>query len=76
MGEIYADRFNAIFPDIAAKTGALIYPFFLDGVAAIPELNQNDRIHPNIKGVAVIVSRIMPVVEKLIARVKEKRVEK
>ncbi len=76
LGRDYADRFNAIFPDIAAKTGALIYPFFLDGVAAIPELNQNDRIHPNIKGVAVIVSRIMPVVEKLIARVKEKRVEK
>jgi acyl-CoA thioesterase-1 len=54
----------------------LIYPFFLEGVVAVPELNQDDRIHPTVEGVAVIVSRIMPVVEKLIDRVKGNRTVK
>ena len=76
LGRDYGDRFNAIFSGVAAATDALIYPFFLDGIVAVPELNQDDRIHPNTKGVAVIVSRITPAVEKLIARVKKKRVEK
>jgi len=73
LGRDYGDRFNAIFSNVATETGALIYPFFLEGVAAIPGLNQDDRIHPTVEGVAVIVSRITPVVEKLIDRAKEKR---
>jgi acyl-CoA thioesterase I len=76
LGRDYGERFNSVFPSVAAKTGALIYPFFLEGVAAVPELNQDDRIHPNIDGVAIIVSRIAPVVEKLIARAIEKRAAK
>lgn len=76
LGRDYGDRFNAIFPDVAAETGALLYPFFLEGVAAVPELNQDDRIHPTAKGVAVIVSGIMPVVESLIGLAKEKRAAK
>ena len=50
LGRDYGDRFNAIFSSVAADTGALIYPFFLEGVAAIPDLNQDDRIHPQYGG--------------------------
>ena len=49
----------------AEKHGALLYPFFLDGVAADGKLNQADGIHPNPAGVDVIVSRILPSVEQL-----------
>jgi len=49
----------------------LLYPFFLEGVAAVPELNQADGIHPNKNGVALIVEKILPNVIKLIERVEE-----
>jgi acyl-CoA thioesterase-1 len=67
LGEDYAAAFNPIYPELAEKHGALLYPFFLDGVAADASLNQADGIHPNAAGVAVIVERIVPSVEALIA---------
>ena len=73
LGRDYGVRFNAIFTDVAEKSGAILYPFFLDGVVADPSLNQDDRIHPTAEGVAVIVSRISSSVEELIMRVKERR---
>jgi len=56
----YRDAFAAAFAELAAKYGAPLYPFFLDGVAMDPKLNQSDGIHPNAAGVAVIVERIVP----------------
>jgi len=76
MGEQYANTFNAIFPDLAAKHGLIFYPFFLQGVALRHNLNLGDGIHPNGKGVATIVDGIMPKVEELIARVKARRTER
>ena len=73
MGQEYADAFNAIYPELAKQRDALLYPFFLDGVAANPELNLGDGMHPNAKGVDVIVERIVPFVEKLIERIKARR---
>ncbi len=73
LGRDYADRFGAIFPRVAKKHDALLYPFFLDGVAGDMSLNQADRIHPNPKGVKVIVEKILPSVEKLISQVQKKR---
>jgi acyl-CoA thioesterase-1 len=67
LGQDYGARFNPIYPELAAKHGVLFYPFFLDGAAAQTQLNQPDGIHPNADGVAVIVERIVPVVEALIA---------
>lgn len=67
-GEHYSDTFDAIFPALAREYGLLFYPFFLDGVVLDPKLNQNDGMHPNRKGVAEIVKRIIPSVEELIAR--------
>ncbi len=68
LGQEYADDFNAVFPRLAEKHDVLFYPFFLAGVAAKPELNQDDGIHPNAEGVKVIVDRIMPYVLDLLAR--------
>jgi acyl-CoA thioesterase I len=73
LGAEYGRAFNAIFPDLAAGTGAILYPFFLTGVAADPKLNQRDGLHPTAAGVAVIVARIMPQVEELVARAQESR---
>ena len=70
LGAEYGRAFNSIYPDLAAQTGAILYPFFLAGVAADPKLNQRDGLHPTAAGVAVIVERILPQVEQLIARAK------
>lgn len=60
LGADYQKRFDAIYPRLAAAYRVPLYPFFLDGVAAVPALNQADGIHPNAKGVAEIVRRIAP----------------
>jgi acyl-CoA thioesterase-1 len=73
MGAEYGQTFNAIFPELAATDGAILYPFFLTGVAADPKLNQQDGIHPTAAGVGVIVTHIIPQVEELIARVLDTR---
>ncbi len=67
MGRDYGERFDAIYPALAKRHGVLLYPFFLDGVAAEPRLNLPDGIQPNAAGVAVIVERLTPYVEKLVA---------
>jgi acyl-CoA thioesterase-1 len=69
LGPDYAARFDRLFPDLAAQYGAVLYPFFLDGVAAQPELLLADGMHPNADGVAVIVKNILPAVEALVAQV-------
>lgn len=66
-GREYEADFRSIFPDLAKKHAVGLYPFFLDGVAARRELNQKDGIHPNEKGVAVIVERILPSVRRLLS---------
>lgn len=66
MGQAYAADFNTIFETLAKRHGVLLYPFFLDGVAAQPELNLPDGMHPTGAGVAVMVEKIMPSVEQLI----------
>jgi acyl-CoA thioesterase-1 len=73
LGPEYGREFEQIFPDIAQKNDVLLYPFFLEGVAADTTLNQRDGIHPTAAGIDVIVERILPTVEELIARVRQKR---
>jgi acyl-CoA thioesterase-1 len=67
LGPDYAARFDPIFPELAQIHGAALYPFFLDGVAAQPSLNQDDGMHPNSAGVDAIVARMIPVMEEFIA---------
>jgi acyl-CoA thioesterase-1 len=66
LGAEYSASFDPIFPDLAQKYGAALYPFFLDGVAAEPGLNQPDGMHPNSAGVDVIVGRFLPVMEEFL----------
>jgi len=70
-GEGYSQQFRAMFAELAEKHDVLFYPFFLEGVAMNPELNQPDGIHPTAEGVAVIVENIMPKVQQLIAQARE-----
>jgi len=68
MGADYVKAFDAVYPALAAAHGVIFYPFFLDGVAAGRGLNQGDGIHPTAAGVDVIVGKILPQVEELVAR--------
>lgn len=68
LGPEYAAAFDPIYGRLAARHGALLYPFFLDGVAADPALNQADGMHPNGKGVDIVVTRILPSVEQLLGK--------
>jgi len=69
LGPEYAADFEGLYPRLAEKHGVSFYPFFLDGVAAEPQLNQPDGIHPNADGVAIIVERLSPFVIELVNRV-------
>ena len=69
LGRDFGAEFDTIFATVALEYDALFYPFFLEGVAARPTLNQNDGIHPNSTGVAIVVERIIPSVEALLSRV-------
>ncbi len=60
MGPEYSERFDSIYPDLAAKHTVSLYPFFLEGVAFDPALNLPDGIHPNPRGIAIIVENILP----------------
>jgi len=70
LGPEYGQAFERIYPELAAKYEALLYPFFLDGVAAVPGMTQHDGLHPTAAGVGVIVRRILPKVEEVVAGVR------
>ena len=65
-GAEYENAFDRIFPELAKVHDVPLYRFFLDGVAMKPELNQPDGLHPNERGVAVLVDRLAPVVARLV----------
>jgi acyl-CoA thioesterase-1 len=69
LGREYVDRFNAIFPTLAARHGVSLYPFLLEGVAQNPKLNLVDGIHPNREGVEVIASSMQPMVAKFVDKI-------
>jgi acyl-CoA thioesterase-1 len=68
FGPDYARAFDEIYPALVRRHGVPLYPFFLDGVAMDPALNQADGLHPNARGVEVIVERIVPYVRRLLIR--------
>jgi acyl-CoA thioesterase-1 len=73
MGPDFVPAFDAIYSALASTHSVVFYPFFLDGVATDPKLNQGDGLHPNAAGVDIIVARILPKVEELIARARAAR---
>jgi acyl-CoA thioesterase I len=70
MGADFERAYQRMYPQLARSYDAILYPFFLDGVAGHREHNQADGIHPTSKGVDLIVEAILPKVEELVARVK------
>ncbi|MGH7103618.1 MAG: arylesterase [Acetobacteraceae bacterium] len=69
LGPQYGEAFRAVFDKLGKRPGVIYYPFFLAGVAANPDLNQPDGIHPNAAGVQIIVQRILPDALRLLAEV-------
>src|SRR5579862_3081844 len=65
-GEDYQQSFDRVYPELAQAHRVALYPFFLEGVAMVPQLNQADGLHPNARGVAVLVDHIAPYVTRLI----------
>ena len=73
LGETYVAAFDGMYPELARQYGLLLYPFFLDGIVMNPSFNLADGLHPNPKGVAVIVERFLPKAEELIAKVQARK---
>lgn len=69
MGSDYVTRFDSIYPRLARQHNVTLYPFFLDGVALKPQLNQADGIHPTAEGISRIVEKIRPTIEEMIQTV-------
>jgi acyl-CoA thioesterase I len=67
-GDDFTRDFAAVFPEVARKTGVPLVPFLLDGVAAVPAMNQADGIHPNAEGQRVIAERLWPHLRPLLRR--------
>ena len=67
-GPEYSRTFDAIFPEVARKTGVPLAPFLLDGVAGDPRLNQPDGIHPTAEGQRIIADKLWPYVKPLLQR--------
>jgi acyl-CoA thioesterase-1 len=62
LGSAYGEAFKAVYLDLSRLHDIPLYPFFLDGVVLDPKLMQPDGIHPNARGVEVVVERIAPAV--------------
>ena len=69
LGAPFSQEFLAVFARLGKRPGLLYDPFFLQGVAGDPALNQPDHIHPNAVGVTRVVARIKPMVEQLLREV-------
>ena len=66
FGQEYATQFRQAFRDVALKTRVLFIPFLLKDVAGIPELNQNDGIHPNQRGAQIVAETVWSVLQPLL----------
>jgi acyl-CoA thioesterase-1 len=72
-GHAFETAFNGLFPRLAKAHDAVFYPFYLDGVAGQPKLNQPDGLHPTAAGIDEIVARILPSVRTLLDRFAARR---
>jgi acyl-CoA thioesterase I len=69
MGGDYAEKFNPIYERLAEKHSVPLYPFFLDGVTTVAGMQLEDGMHPNAKGVGVMVERSLPAVEAFLGEI-------
>ena len=71
LGPDYGNAFRAVFDRLGARKDVIYDPFFLEGLVDHPELFQPDGLHPNAAGVRIIVARLLPLVERLLAEVRQ-----
>ncbi len=64
LGPFFRGKFDKMYRELADEYDVPLYPFFLDGVAMKQELNLSDGMHPNQKGIAIMVEKILPTVKK------------
>jgi acyl-CoA thioesterase-1 len=64
MGSEYVEEFRSTFADVARDEGVARIPFLLEGVAAVPSLNQADGIHPTSEGHERMAETAWPTVEE------------
>ena len=69
MGQEYDTAFQKIFPELAATNHAALVPFLLEGVGGRPELNQEDRIHPNAAGHEIVAENVWRILEPVLEAV-------
>ena len=67
MGQDYAEAFHAVYPALAKKNHLVLIPFLLDRVAAVPDLNQGDGIHPTAAGAVIVADGVWKVIRPLLA---------
>ncbi len=67
LGPGYARAFEGMYPELARKYRVPLYPFFMEGVAGNRALIQRDGLHPNARGVSVVVRGILPEVRRALA---------
>lgn len=68
LGADYTEKFESVYPAVAEKHQVPLVPFFLEGVARVPELNNEDGKHPNAEGYAVIVESILEPVKSWLSQ--------
>lgn len=68
MGPEYTAQFHRMYPALAQKHNISLIPFFLENVGGIPELNQNDRIHPNKEGQKYLVENVWRVLKGVLQK--------
>lgn len=68
LGTAYVAKFDPIFPALAKAHGVALYPFFMDGVAGVPGMQQGDGLHPTFEGIKRIVTGILPAVKAALKR--------
>ena len=66
FGEAYTREFRAVYRDLATTYKVTLIPFFLDGVAGVPTLNQADGIHPTAEGQRLVAATIWRAVAPLV----------
>ena len=64
MGTEYTTEFKAIFPELARENKISLIPFLLEDVAGIPELNQQDGIHPTEEGHKILAANVWAVLQE------------
>ena len=68
FGRDYEVEIRDAYRSLADKYKVTLIPFFLEGVAGIDKLNQDDRIHPNAEGTRLVAANVYqhlkPLLEK------------